>query len=96
MQPDKVVRLTLNSEGLAVPDQDPIVVSQKANQKVRWCADFEFQIEVEGYTDLTYGTGGNSDCAFRCTTGTFPSIRKYKYSIIAKGKTNDPELDIRP
>ncbi|MGN6183751.1 MAG: hypothetical protein ACTHQM_08870 [Thermoanaerobaculia bacterium] len=95
MQPEKVVRLTLNDQGLAVPDQDPIVV-KKDNQKIRWCADFEFKIEMPGYTDLTYGTGGASDCKYRCTTGTFPEVRRYKYSIIANGKTNDPDVDVKP
>lgn len=94
MQPDKVVRITLDASGLPVPDQDPIEV-KKDNQKIRWCADFEFQIDVEGYDDLKYTTGG-SDCPFRCTTGTFPEIRTYKYSITANGKTNDPDIDIKP
>lgn len=95
MQPDKVVRLTLNASGLAVPDQDPIEV-KKDNQKIRWCADFAFTIAVQGYSDLNYGTGGNSGCSFRCTTGTFPDVRSYKYSITANGKVNDPEIDIKP
>lgn len=95
MQPDKVVRITLNGQGLPVPDQDP-VVAQRDNQKIRWCADFEFQIEIEGYSDLKYGTGGGSDCAYRCTTGTFPQVGQYKYSITANGQTNDPEIDIKP
>ena len=91
---DKVVNITLNGSGLPVPDQDPIHV-KKANQKIRWCAAFEFQIDVEGYSDLNYGTGGG-DCAFRCSTGTFPDIGTYKYSITANGQTNDPEIDIVP
>ena len=92
-QPDKVVNITM-SNGLPVPDQDPIVV-KKDNQKIRWCAEFEFQITVEEYSDLNYATG-SGDCAFRCTTGTFPDVRKYKYAITANGVTNDPELDVRP
>lgn len=94
MASDKVVRVTLNGSGLPVPDQDPIVV-QKDNQKIRWCADFDFQIVVTGYTDLTSGTGG-SDCAFRVSTGTFPEVRQYKYSIHANGQENDPGIDVKP
>jgi hypothetical protein len=92
---EKVVRITLNGSGLPVPDQDPIVV-KKDSQKIRWCADFEFQIEMDGYTDLKYASGGGSDCAFRCTTGTFKDVRTYKYAITANGQTNDPEVDVRP
>lgn len=90
-QPEKVVRITM-SNGLPVPDQDPIVV-RKDNQKVRWCADFDFKIEVDGYTDMKYSNGGNG---YGCTTGTFAEIRKYKYSITANGVTNDPDIDIKP
>ena len=91
-QPDKVVRITMSS-GLPVPDQDPVVV-KKDNQKVRWCADFDFRITVDGYNDMHYGSGG--DPAYRCTTGTFADVRKYKYSITANGVTNDPDLEIKP
>ena len=90
-QPEKVVRIVM-SNGLPIPDQDPIVV-KKDNQKVRWCADFDFKIEVDGYKDLKYNTGGGE---YRCTTGTFANITNYKYSITANGVTNDPELEIRP
>jgi hypothetical protein len=92
-QPDKVVRITM-SNGLPVPDQDPVVV-KKDNQKVRWCADFDFKIEIVGYSNVQYVHGGG-DCAYRCTTGTFADIKKYKYSITANGVTNDPDLEIRP
>ena len=91
-QPEKVVKITMR-DGLPVPDQDPIVVKQ-ANQKVRWCADFDFTVDVDGYTDLKYATGGNP--AYRCTTGTFPEVKRYKYSITANGVTNDPDLDVKP
>lgn len=91
-QPEKVVRITMQN-GLPVPDQDPIVV-KKDNQKVRWCADFDFRIDVEGYRDMQYANGGKP--AYRCTTGTFPEIRRYKYSITANGVTNDPDLDVKP
>lgn len=90
-QPEKVVRITME-KGLPVPDQDPIVL-KKDNQKVRWCADFDFKIEVDGYTDMKYTNGGSSHA---CTTGTFAEIRKYKYSITANGVTNDPDIDIKP
>ena len=90
-QSEKAVRITMQ-KGLPVPDQDPIEV-KKDNQKVRWYADFEFQIDVEGYTNLKHANGGGG---YRCTTGTFAEIRKYKYSITANGITNDPGLDIKP
>jgi hypothetical protein len=92
---EKVVRLTLNKEGFAVPDQDPIEL-KKGSQKVRWCADFDFTIDVEGYRDLKYAKSSEKSDPFRCVTGTFPEVRRYKYSITANGKTNDPDLDIKP
>ncbi|MGZ8708802.1 MAG: hypothetical protein ACXW2P_04605 [Thermoanaerobaculia bacterium] len=91
-QPDKVVSITMRN-GLPVPDQDPVVV-KKDTQKVRWNAAFPFEIDIEGYKDVKYGSNGNSD--YRCTTGTFAEIRKYKYSITANGVTNDPDIDIKP
>lgn len=90
-QPEKVVRITMQN-GLPVPDQDPIEV-KKDNQKVRWYADFDFKIDVDGYKDMKYSNGGGG---YRCTTGTFSEIRKYKYSITANGVTNDPDLDVKP
>jgi len=90
-QSEKVVRITMSS-GLPVPDQDPVQI-KKDNQKVRWSADFDFTIDVDGYTDLTYANGSGD---YRCTTGTFAEIRNYKYSITANGVTNDPNLDIKP
>ena len=90
-QPEKVVRITM-SNGLPVPDQDPVQV-KKDNQKVRWHADFDFKIDVDGYKELHYANGGGT---YRCTTGTFPEIRNYKYSITANGVTNDPGLEIKP
>lgn len=92
-QPDKVVRIAMQN-GVPVPDVDPIVV-KRANQKIRWCADFEFQITVEGYTELKYTPGGG-DCPFGCMTGTFPEIATYKYTISANGVDNDPTVDIQP
>jgi hypothetical protein len=96
MQSDKVVRVTLDSTGLPIPSENP-VHAKKDNQKIRWCADFDFQIEVDGYDDLTSGSNsGNSDCQFSVTTGAFGEIKEYKYSIIANGQTNDPEIVIDP
>lgn len=94
MQPDRVVRITLNGSGLPVPDQDPVQV-KKDNQKVRWCADFDFQIRVDGYNDITPG-GGGSDCRFRVMSGIFSEERNYKYTIIANGRENDPEVEVKP
>ncbi len=91
-QPDKVVSITMRN-GLPVPDQDPIVV-KKDNQKVRWSAEFPFEIDIVGYKDVKYGANGNKD--YCCTTGTFAEIKKYKYSITANGVTNDPDIDIKP
>lgn len=91
---EKVVRVTLNASGLPVPDQDPVQV-KKDNQRVRWCADFDFQIRVDGYSDITPGPGG-TDCRYRVMSGTFGEIKRYKYTIIANGRENDPELEIKP
>ena len=89
---DKVVRITLDPSGLPVPDQDPIQVKQSA-QKVRWTADFDFRITVDGYDDLKHsGAGGSYDCK----TGVFAAERTYKYTISANGKDNDPSLEIKP
>lgn len=93
-KPDKVVRVTLDSSGLPIPSENP-VHAQKDNQKIRWCADFDFRIEVVGYEDLTADSNG-SDCRFRVTSGKFGEIKEYKYSIIANGRTNDPEIVIDP
>lgn len=92
-QPDKVVRITLTDKGLPIPDQDPIQI-RKDNQKIRWCADFDFRIEIDGYSDVK--SGGVNGFRFGVTSGKFNEIRKYKYSIIANGVTNDPDIDIKP
>lgn len=91
-QPDKVVRITLDPSGLAVPDQDPIVV-RKNSQKLRWTADFEFRITVDGYDDVKHTSGGG---AFDAKTGVFDTERQYKYTISANGRDNDPMIDIKP
>ena len=89
--PEKVVRITMQS-GLPVPDQDPVKV-KKDNQKVRWAADFDFQISVDGYTDVSYSSNGSE---FSAKSGAFSTIRQYKYTISAGGVDNDPVLDIEP
>lgn len=94
MQSDKVVRVTLNGSGLPVPDQDPIQI-KKDNQVVRWCADFDFDIRIDGYSDVKKN-GAGPGCAFRVSSGTFADIKRYKYTIIANGQENDPDIDILP
>lgn len=93
--PDKVVTITLNSSGLPVPDHDPVEV-KKDSQKIRWCADFQFTITIEGYSDVNYGS--SSGCTFSAKTGFFNAAvgTHYKYSITANGKTNDPGIDVKP
>lgn len=90
-EPDNVVTITMK-DGVPVPDQDPVVV-KKDNQKVRWSADFDFRIDIEGYKDTKYSNGSGT---YRCTTGKFSEVRRYKYSITANGVTNDPDLYIKP
>lgn len=93
-QPDQVVRLSLNLAGLPVPDRDPVPVKMN-QQRVKWCADFPFSIDIEDHSDLSYGPGDH-DGPHNCKTGFFKEKRKHKYSITANGKTNDPDLDILP
>lgn len=90
-QSDKVVRITMQN-GIPVPDQDPVVV-KKNDQKLRWTADFDFKITVDGYTDLKYSNGGGS---YDCKTGNFDTETRYKYTIHANGIDNDPSIDIKP
>ena len=93
--PDKVVRLSLNNEGFAVPDQDPVEVN-RGNQKIRWSADFQFQIDIDGYKDVKYTENGSGNAEpYNCKTGYFEG-KSHKYSIIANGKTNDPEIQVKP
>jgi hypothetical protein len=95
-QADKVVRITWD-KGLPVPDQDPVQVWRNS-QKVRWVAEFEFQISVEGYDQLQYSKGGNGNSEHRCTTGIFgdDASKSYKYTISANGVDNDPTLEVKP
>ncbi len=89
-QPEKVVHITVQ-DGIPVPDQDPIVL-KKGLQRLRWTADFDFRITIEGYDDVNYVRGA----AFGCRTGKFDQERTYKYTIHAGGVDNDPSIDIKP
>ncbi len=89
-QPDKVVRITMQ-DGIPVPDQDPVAI-RKNDQKLRWTADFDFRITIDGYANLTYSN--NSE--YTCKTGSFPSEQQYKYTISANGVDNDPTIDVKP
>ena len=89
--PDKVVNLSLNNAGLAIPDQDPVEVN-RGNQRIRWSADFQFTIDIDGYSDVKYS---NSSGSYNAKTGFFTG-QSHKYSITANGKTNDPEISIKP
>ncbi|MFP5246492.1 MAG: hypothetical protein ACLGH0_07330 [Thermoanaerobaculia bacterium] len=94
---EKVVNISLNSSGMPVPDQDPIEVWRNS-QKIRWCAPFEFQISIDGYSDVTYSKGGNGNSDHFCKTGYFgeSASKKYKYTISANGVDNDPEIEVKP
>ena len=94
-KPDKVVRLSKNSAGLGVPDQDPVEVN-RGDQKIRWCADFPFTIDIDGYTDVKYTTNGDGNPdPYNCKSGYF-SGTSHKYSITVDGLVNDPEIQIKP
>lgn len=94
-QSEKLVTITLNSSGFPVADPESAQI-QKDNQKVRWCSAYDFALTFDGgYSDLTYNAGG-SNCTYRCTSGTFGEIKKYKYSITINGKTTDPDVDVKP
>jgi hypothetical protein len=84
---DKVVRVTLQN-GIPVPDQDPVQV-KKDQQKIRWAADFDFRITIDGYDDVK--CTGNE-----CKTGVFKDERQYKYTISANGHDNDPMVEVQP
>jgi hypothetical protein len=94
-QPDKEVSITLNGSGFPVADPDSAQV-KKDNQKERWCSDYEFTLTFEnGYSDLSYTSGGTG-CKYRCTSGAFGEVQKYKYAITINGKTTDPDVDVKP
>ncbi|HUR79986.1 MAG TPA: hypothetical protein VM733_04430 [Thermoanaerobaculia bacterium] len=92
MQSEKVVRVTVNGSGLPVPDQDPVSI-KKNNQKVRWQADFDFDIRITGYGDVQKTNVGSET---RVTSGTFADVKRYKYTIIANGVENDPDVEVLP
>ncbi|HUP62874.1 MAG TPA: hypothetical protein VNA69_20950 [Thermoanaerobaculia bacterium] len=94
--PDKVVRVTLNDKGLAVPDSDPVRV-KKDTQKVKWGAEFPFSIEISGASSMRSG-GNDQEFSHVVKSGTFdrPAGTRIKYSITANGQTNDPDLEIEP
>lgn len=96
-EPEKVVNISLNSSGTPVPDQDPIQVWRNS-QKVKWSAPFEFQIRIDGYSNITYSKGGNGSSDHFCKTGTFddPAAKGYKYTIVANGVENDPDIELKP
>jgi hypothetical protein len=94
LEPDKdekAVRV-LWQDGVPVPDQDPIKL-KKDNGKVKWYANFDFRISVDGYSDLTYSQAGGE---FMVKSGKFNTARQHKYTISANGIDNDPILDIEP
>lgn len=92
--PDKNVGLSLNAEGYAVPDQDPIPVL-RGQQKIKWSATFDFRIEIENYDGDVQYKSNNGNGSFEAKSGYF-SGKNYKYSIVANGKTNDPEIVVEP
>jgi len=94
-QPDRIVEIKLEpSTGLPVPEDDPIEV-KLGDQRVKWVANFPFTIDIKDFTNYEHGKeSGNG--RHNCVTGYFGEKRKHKYSITANGKTNDPELDIKP
>ena len=93
--PDKQVTITLNGSGLPVPDVDPVEV-KKDNQKVRWCAEFPFTIRFDGGAGTFTSSSGGTGCTNRAQSGTFSEVKKYKYTIIANGQENDPDVDVKP
>lgn len=88
MDDDKVVRVSLDPSGLPVPDQEPVTI-RKNKQKVRWTADFDFRISIDGYDDVK--CSGNE-----CKTNIFSREGTYKYTIHANGRDNDPSIDVKP
>jgi hypothetical protein len=91
-QSDNPVTITLDPNGTPVPDRDPVRVKMNA-ERVRFEAAFPFTVDIQDYSDVQYGSGGGKH---HCRTGVFTKERKHKYSITANGKTNDPDLDIKP
>ena len=80
---EKIVRITLDSSGLPVPDEDPVVLY--VGDSVSWTAPFSFAIRIPEFPEL-HGT----ETVVLFEPGT------YKYSITANGRTNDPEIEVLP
>lgn len=91
-QAEKVVTITMQN-GLPVASPDPVQV-KKNEQKVKWCSEFEFKIDING-VGVHYSSGGGG-CAFQAKSDKFSQEKTYKYSITANGVTNDPEVDVKP
>ncbi len=91
-QAEKVVTITMQN-GRPVASPDPVQI-KKDEQKVKWCSEFDFKIEIDG-VGVKYSSGGNG-CAFQAKSDKFSQEKKYKYSITANGVTNDPEVDVKP
>lgn len=93
-RPDKEVRITLDPSGLPIAKPDPVEI-WRDDQKLKWAADFDFTIKIDGYDKIEYSKGGGAER--HCKTDFFDSARKqYKYTISANGKDNDPEILVLP
>jgi hypothetical protein len=96
-KPDKEVRITLDAKGFPVPDVDPVPVWRN-EQKLKWSADFDFKISIDGYpdADVVHSKGGGKN--HHCKTGYFGdgASKSYKYTISANGIDNDPTIEIKP
>ena len=84
----KRVGISLDASGQPVPDQDPIRI-RSFEERIEWTASFPFVIQISGYDDLYPVDGG-----YR--TGAFAQPRRYKYSIEANGRINDPDIEVLP
>jgi hypothetical protein len=92
---DKVVTITMVG-GKPVANPDPVAV-KKDNQRIKWCSELDFRITIEGYTDVSYSSGGGGNgCTFQAKSGKFGDVRNYKYSITAEGIENDPGIEVKP
>ena|SRR5687767_379859 len=94
--PDKVVRITLDGSGMPVPDENRVKI-RKDTQKVKWCADFQFTIEMADAAALP-SSPGDGGCAHGAKSRFFGEAvgTVIKYSIRANGRLNDPEIEIQP
>lgn len=94
--PNQVVTITMRGN-LPVGDPDPVPV-EKDVQRVQWCAAFPFAIKIGPASHSS--SPGDPGCANTLTRGPFPNNTgkklPIKYSIIANGQENDPEIEIQP